>query len=184
MTLRAVSHAVSSSHRGDIQLFEVLIALRSDLHPVVDRVIMTIRKLRAPKVTRIVVRACELAALRAGFFARGITSQLIALQQSASNSDIEGEAHTLMPLSMHLSHPKNDFMLISVETGFGSSGFLVGSNSAGWVPPSQSLLKMHVFAARNLLQTFFLIQVNSVYVSGGFILIRDCCCCLWLRERL
>jgi hypothetical protein len=161
MAPRAASHAVSSSHRGDIQLLEVLIALRSDPHPWVDRVIITIKKLRAPKVTRIVVRACELAALRAGFFARGITSQLIALQQSASN----------------------DFMLFSVETGFGSSGFLVGSNSAGWVPPSQSLLKMHVFA-RNLLQTFFLILVNPVYVSGGFVLIRDCCCCLWLRERL
>jgi hypothetical protein len=183
MAPRAASHAVSSSHRGDIQLLEVLIALRSDPHPWVDRVIITIKKLRAPKVTRIVVRACELAALRAGFFARGITSQLIALQQSASNSDMQGEAHTLMPLSMHLSHPKDDFMLFSVETGFGSSGFLVGSNSAGWVPPSQSLLKMHVFA-RNLLQTFFLILVNPVYVSGGFILIRDCCCCLWLRERL
>jgi hypothetical protein len=37
MTPRAVSHAVSSSHGGDIQLFEVLIALRSDLHKVVAK---------------------------------------------------------------------------------------------------------------------------------------------------
>ena len=90
--------------------------------------------LRSIKDTRIVVRACELAALRAGLFARGIASKFVALRRSVSFPHIRTEAHTCMPLSMHLRHPIDDDMLFSVEDGVASSGFLCGSSSTGWMP--------------------------------------------------
>jgi hypothetical protein len=49
---------------------------------------------RPKKNTSIVVRACELAALGAGLFARGIEGQLIALRQSVWEFQICGsKAH-------------------------------------------------------------------------------------------
>jgi hypothetical protein len=90
--------------------------------------------LRPIKDTRIVVRACELAALRAGILAGGIESKLVALRRSVSFPNMRNEAHTCMPFEMHLLHPQDDDMLFSVEDGVASSGFLCGSSSTGWMP--------------------------------------------------
>ena len=57
-----------------------------------------------------------------------------------------------MSLSMHLSHLKA-VVISSIETEFGSTDILCGSNSTGCLPSSQSSsLEVHV-SAKYLLQT-------------------------------
>ncbi|RYG48518.1 MAG: DUF4345 domain-containing protein [Chitinophagaceae bacterium] len=54
------------------------------------------------------------------------------------------EAYTFMSLSMHLSHLKA-VVISSIETEFGSTDILCGSNSTGCLPSSQSSsLEVHV----------------------------------------